>query len=295
MNWSFGCDILWNSRVSSHAFHVLPQLVICAGAVFAGMSYRHNRIRFRLLNTHLSPPFIAKSGFLKLDPAILIREVGFYALSIGLLLYALRDKEPADDDELGGDHIFVSFSDAALLAGTYILYVIVCANFQPIVDFVTRTRQGSRRKGSGSSYGSFGRKSKHGSFHMPEGEPYVHKSFKREPSKNFETQASLLSTQESGTLTSSKRSTLRTTMDAARGIFSPTGSFFAQTLHLRSSSQSLDSVHLFNYQIRAEKPSDHHSLYDTEVNTFSETLNCFLWQRSVFYTKGELLPYRTNT
>jgi K+-dependent Na+/Ca+ exchanger-like protein len=242
---------------------IFNQLVICAGAVFS-----------------------AKSGCLKLDPSILIREVGFYALSIGLLLYALRDKEPADDDELGGDHIFVNFSEAALLAGTYVLYVIVCANFQPIVDFVSSRGRGSRLKESGSSYGSFGSKSKRGSFHMPEGEPFVHKSFKCEPSKNFETQASLLSTQESGTLTSSKRSTLKSTIDAAKGLFSPTGSFLAQTLHLRSSSQSADSVHLFNYQIRTEKPSDHHSLYDTEVNTFSETLNCFLWQRSVFYTKA---------
>jgi ABC-type Mn2+/Zn2+ transport system permease subunit len=88
------------------------QLVICAGAVFA-----------------------ARNGRLKLDAAIVMREVGFYALSIALLLYALQDKEPADDDQLGGDHIFISFTDAALLAFAYVLYVIVCANFNTIVDF----------------------------------------------------------------------------------------------------------------------------------------------------------------
>lgn len=197
-------------------------------------------------------------------------------MSIALLLYALRDKEPADDDQLGVDHIFVSFSDAALLAGTYILYVIVCAYFQPIVDFVTR-RQSSRGRG-----GTMSGKSKYGSFNMPDG-PYVHKSFKLEPSANFEAQESLLSTQESGDLGASKQST-----NTARGFFSPASSFFAQTLHLRSSSGSFgDTLRLFNVQVRTEKPSDVHSLYDTEVNTYAETLNCFLWQRSFFYTKAK--------
>lgn len=209
------------------------------------------------------------------------REVGFYALSIGLLLFALRDKEPADDDQLGGDHIFVSFSDAALLAGAYILYVVVCANFDSIVNFVSRRRPSQR--GDGADYGTMSRKSKRGSFHL-DAMPYVHKSFKLEPSANFEArQDSMLSTQESGELNASKRST----NTSARGFFSPASSFLAQTLHLRSSSQSLNSVQLFNVQVRTDKPSDHHSLYDTEINTYAETLNCFLWQRSYFYTKAK--------
>lgn len=62
---------------------IFNQLIICAGAVYA-----------------------ARKGKLHLDKAILMREVGFYALAILLLYWALRDHRPAEDDDEGGpDHM----------------------------------------------------------------------------------------------------------------------------------------------------------------------------------------------
>jgi hypothetical protein len=58
---------------------------------------------------------------------MVVREVGFYAISIGLLYVALSEsRDDGDDDEV--DHVYVSFWKACLLFGGYILYVVVCAN-----------------------------------------------------------------------------------------------------------------------------------------------------------------------
>lgn len=211
----------------------------------------------------------AKSKRLRLDAAIVTREVGFYALSIALLLYALRDKEPVDDDQLGVEHIFISFTDAALLASGYILYVIVCAYFDPIVDFCSKRR--ASRRGFGADYGTINR-SKKGSFHMPEDMAYAHRTFHREPSSNFDHQESFLSTEDLDASIRSPGSSIR-----SRGFFSK-GSFLARTLHLRSSSHSaissVGSFRLFNVQVQAEKPSDHYPLYDIQANAVSVKLDC---------------------
>jgi hypothetical protein len=112
-------------------YHPSSQLIICAGAIYA-----------------------SKSGHLKLDRAIVTREVGFYALSIVGLLYALHDKKPADDG--GSDYIYIQFSDAAVLAGAYVLYVLVCAYFEPILDFLAKKRNRPQR-GFGADYGAIKR------------------------------------------------------------------------------------------------------------------------------------------
>lgn len=90
---------------------IFNQLIICAGAVYA-----------------------SKNGVLALDKAIVTREVGFYALGIALLYYALRDSEFDAEDPDGPEHIYISFLDAALLFGGYLLYVLVCAQMDRIVD-----------------------------------------------------------------------------------------------------------------------------------------------------------------
>jgi hypothetical protein len=92
---------------------IFNQLIIYSGAVWA-----------------------SKSGKLQLDPAILIREVGFYALSICLLYFALQDVRSEEDDLDGEDHIFISFADASMVFGGYVLYVIVCANMDSILGLL---------------------------------------------------------------------------------------------------------------------------------------------------------------
>ena len=94
---------------------IFNQLIICAGAVFA-----------------------SKNGKLQLDKSIVIREVGFYGLSIVLLFIALDVRRPADDDDLGDEHIFIAFWDACMLFGGYIAYVAVCANMDWIVALFSR-------------------------------------------------------------------------------------------------------------------------------------------------------------
>ena len=91
---------------------IFNQLIICAGAVYA-----------------------SSTGSLTLDKVIVTREVGFYALGIGLLYVALRDSE-MDPDDPEVEHIYISFLDAALLFGGYLLYVLVCANMERIVAFL---------------------------------------------------------------------------------------------------------------------------------------------------------------
>lgn len=83
---------------------IFNQLIICAGSVYS--------------TRHL---------VLVLDKRMVVREVGFYAISIGLLYVALSEsRDDGDDDEV--DHVYVSFWKACLLFGGYILYVVVCAN-----------------------------------------------------------------------------------------------------------------------------------------------------------------------
>ena len=92
---------------------IFNQLIICAGAVYA-----------------------SKTGTLKLDKVIVTREVGFYALGIILLYIALRDVKMDPDDPDGPEHIYVSFFDASLLFGGYLLYVACCANMERITEWV---------------------------------------------------------------------------------------------------------------------------------------------------------------
>ena len=101
---------------------------------------------------------LARSGQLQLDKAVVIREVGFYGLSIALLYFALQDRHPADDDEVGDDHIFINFFDACAVFGGYILYVIVCAKMDDIVALLscgtyTQTPDGGNTINS-KSYGA---------------------------------------------------------------------------------------------------------------------------------------------
>lgn len=90
--------------------------MICAGAVYA-----------------------SKTGKLRLDRKIVVREVGFYGLSILLLYTALRDvrEVPMNNEEIGlefEDRIFISFGGAFLIFSGYIAYVLVCANMKAVVS-----------------------------------------------------------------------------------------------------------------------------------------------------------------
>lgn len=75
---------------------------------------------------------LARGDELQLDPYVLMREAGFYGLSIIFLLYALSQKEIVDDDVEYEPHIVITPFLGGLLISGYILYVLVCYNFEKI-------------------------------------------------------------------------------------------------------------------------------------------------------------------
>lgn len=267
---------------------IFNQLVICAGAILA-----------------------ARSGKLHLDRAILSREVGFYALSIILLMFALKDRRRApDDDEFGPEHIYISFNEAALLFGGYILYVLVCSYFESIVSWFSKGAQLTVAK-SEMVYGSVESSSrqKHTKIKVPEDMPFL-KQVKYEPKGNFHSPASrreliadgeggdkalLYQTKTGGRSTkfenlpsiSSRSSGSAATGSAAQAQRHP--SILAQSVRtVLSKFSDGASLRLFEYMVDAEKPSDQHELHDLEINAFEERLSCFLWQRSIFYNKAKV-------
>jgi Ca2+/Na+ antiporter len=89
---------------------IFNQLVICAGAALEG-----------------------RNGQLVLDKPIVIRETGFYALSILLLYNALSVSKPLESDPDGPNHLYVKLFPTCLLVLSYILYVLVMAYFEQIL------------------------------------------------------------------------------------------------------------------------------------------------------------------
>lgn len=227
---------------------IFNQLIICAGAVFA-----------------------SRSGKLQLDKAIVIREVGFYALSIILLYVALEVRAPADDDELDDEHIYIAFWDACILFGGYIAYVAVCANMEWIVALFSGTRQALASSESKKDfYGAVEQRSKRTSFNNLPDMPFLREAFLAEPESNF---------------TAGKRETLaRTPTGVALGT---DGSFGSLPESLRKFSDGR-SLRNFMVSVRSEKPSHEHALHDIEFNGQEGRLSCFLWQRSLFYNRARL-------
>jgi Ca2+/Na+ antiporter len=102
---------------------IFNQLIICAGSVYSSKA-------------HSNDENVSKYGerFLVLDKTMVIREVGFYALSIGLLYVALSEVVWDKYDEI--ERINVSLWKACLLFGGYVLYVLVCVYMEQITRFI---------------------------------------------------------------------------------------------------------------------------------------------------------------
>jgi len=258
---------------------IFNQLVICAGAVYS-----------------------SRTGKLQLDKAIVTREVGFYALAIVLLYLSLQDTRPDPDDPKGGNHIYISFADSAVIFAGYIFYVLVCANMETIVRWCAscRTRFSRNKRYSRlSNNNTFGG----GDDDIPVGYGAAAISQTQLPDVGrdlpFLAQASLMKGEPEGnfvrfyhTTTGEKAAHRRDLHDAgaeddASTRVSAQPSLLEKNLRRMVSAYSDgNTLQGFDFLLHADKPSDEHGLYDIEVNSFEERFSCFLWQRSYFYTKA---------
>ena len=231
---------------------IFNQLIICAGAVWA-----------------------SRSGKLELDPAILIREVGFYALSIALLYFALRDVQV--DEEADEERIFISFFDACVVFGGYILYVIVCANMEKILYFLgtppslstEEALHTAETKEKQEDYGALeevspyvARKS------IPVQKiPFLHtSSFGREPEGNFKRV-------ELYRNSSGEKSSQFLHMDSTEDRSSNRGNLLSTSLR-KAGERYMDgsSLRKFLYIMETTRPTDFHDLNEINVSEVSSQI-----------------------
>ena len=241
-----------------------------------------------------------------LDRSIVLREVFFYALGIALLFIALQDTRPVAYDNV--DHIFISFADACMVFAGYIAYVLVCANMDAVVNFISALF-GSRKKGRSETSllsASNGTTAYESISHVTqsaikvENLPFLHqKSLLDEtPKENFETVT--LSQTKTGEQIGKQQAQALTTrahssfMDGAteRPRASLVGTTFRQIARFSDGS----TLRNFEYSMMADKPSYHHGLYDMEVNSVSKRLirrNCLVcssvWIDSKNFCSGTIL------
>ena len=248
----------------------------------------------------------ARNNRLKLDRAILTREVLFYALSLVLFWITLTDRQPTDDDEFN-NHIYIGLGDGLLLLGGYVLYVVVCAYFKQIIGIVDRLQsigknvgsrndETSRRSGNdgandGLEYSAYNEEddaavqasiSRQATIDVPE-MPFL-RQLSHEPRANFHSvlsQDDLFSLNDGDVISDidplpppsgdeysiSSNDAANDTDAACIGCTSP-----RRLLHAVLSSPS-------------KKPSQLHDLDEIERNADNGDASCFLWQQSNFYTK----------
>ena len=252
----------------------------------------------------------ARNKRLKLDRAILLREVLFYGLSLVLFLLALRDRRPTDDDDDDDDnrdHIYIGLGDGLSLLGGYGLYVLVCAYFKQILGMVEQMRASILRwKGgnetssnSGLEYnayeeerGSGGTKqrlavrqtSRQATIDVPE-MPFL-RQLSHEPRANFHSvlsQDDLFSLNDGDVVSDISPSANDTIANAANRPMSPQAITDAN-ISCTSPRRLWHTVLLSS----TKKPSQLHDLDEIERNDENIDVSCFLWQQSQFYTKARV-------
>jgi len=267
---------------------VFNQLIICAGAVYS-----------------------SKTGKLELNRAVVTREVFFYALGIVALFFALQDTEPVADDPSGIDHIVINFADAVMVFIGYVFYVMVCANMDAVVGFVTRFVCCGGGDGSGkanamalstdtsTSYGSTYGSVRHESIQLGGSAPFMMphtSSLAAEPKGNFDTveyHTAKHGGKSTGHVFSASAKAESDFVDDDHSVHSDP---HRQPSMPNDFGKYSDGRELMNFKflVSKEKPSDDHRLLDIEVNTYEERLSCFMWQRSYFYNKARFANHGWN-
>jgi Ca2+/Na+ antiporter len=237
---------------------IFNQLIICAGAVFA-----------------------SKTGKLILDKSILAREVGFYALAIILLYLALQDTRPLDDDPDGPNYIYISFYQATLVFSGYILYVLVCSNFEAIVACASTTKRTVGEKISSYKKPDYGAAVSKRNLDQGKMEYLMDKkNLSGEPVGNWKSVEYYMPAISTDDVAAST---------AACSVESETLSDSLRRGALANSIRSVFSMRnnvLKSLVKVSERPSEFHDLHDVQINEYKNQISCFLFQRSIFYNKA---------
>lgn len=77
----------------------------------------------------------AKNQQLTLEPRIILRDLFFYSLSVLILCAVVAYRKEGDNQS-----VRITIIDGLLLLGTYIFYVVVCAKFEDILNFMNLYR-----------------------------------------------------------------------------------------------------------------------------------------------------------
>lgn len=216
---------------------IFNQLVICAGAIFA-----------------------SKSNLLILDPVVLVRDVIFYIISLGLLFNALSDRRIVDD---GSEHVFITAMDAYLLFGFYILYVLTCANYSRLLSFLNIRNEDEDQQHyelSQSKDEEGVMRKKISLRHISSEMPYVRSCGGKEPSPNFHA--------------SVDKSSIRELYVAPESGL--------ESDYYRQDAEGAKRSGLFLVNGLKPKPRHVNGIDDVERGE-DGTVSLFLWQRSAFY------------
>lgn len=207
--------------------------------------------------------YASRGHTLVLDKKIIAREVGFYALSIFLLYMALSDSRPVDDDTTGSNHIYISFFSACTLFGGYIAYVLVCSYFESICALFGGAESGETE--------ALNKSKRHNTPIDVPNLPFM-KQVLNEPKENWKEDTEAREGAAVGVY-----GAMRASVSGARD-----GNMYG------SVRNTLVGFTQRAFVFQTEKPSDQHDLHALESNEYAESLSCFMWQRSRFYSKAKV-------
>lgn len=232
---------------------VFNQTFICAGAIMAA---RKNR--------------------LKLDPVVVMREALFYTLAIICFLISLSDRGEVEEDDV--EHVFITLYHGILLVGCYCLYVIVCANFESILQLL-RGVSDIEFDSNRSVIETYGDDQSIQTETDMKNFPFV-RSFLHEPAGNF---------QHTFTI-DSKEDVITSNDEGSNDGLQTAGSIVTEFYCFDPQQADILQEEMMNpelYLVDRYQPS-FRQMQSFESNEGEGSTKLFLWQRSRFYDKTRM-------
>jgi Ca2+/Na+ antiporter len=211
----------------------------------------------------------ARNHQLHLSPAIVLREIFFYALSLVLLLVAIWDRRYKNDDQ-EHKYIYIQWADACFLLLGYCLYVLVCAYYDRILEILGvqagKVEPAAKLTPSPEREESI----------VVQSIPFL-RQLTNEPNTNFDRPGETLELAPASSSSS---------IDLEKGYVA-LDELPQDLLAVRQRRGLPGKFCTFLVQDRMPKLSALHGLED-HVENKDGSLSCFLWQQSVFYSKARV-------